>query len=60
MKFKTSFKNLSISEFGITFVNGEYETKDKKEIEYLKKFDFITGEIDLTKILQNEKPKGEQ
>ena len=41
MKFKSIYVNLKISETQIQFINGEYETKDKKEIEILKSFDFV-------------------
>ena len=41
MKFKSIYVNLKISETQIQFINGEYETKDKKEIEILKGFDFV-------------------
>ena len=46
MKFKTEYLNLSC-DFGINFINGEYETNNKKEIEYLNSLSFVKQIIEI-------------
>ena len=39
-KYESIFLNLDAGE-GVKFINGKFETKDKKQVEYLKQFSFI-------------------
>lgn len=41
-KFESTRKNLTFLKHNIIFVNGIYETDDKKDADFLKKSPFVT------------------